>query len=233
MLDVGRHGVIDFGHIRFVARHRVMTYVFREDEFVESCVAHRRAWDIESLREGLDSWSTGSAQVNRQRRQSGRIVWDRASIVMCELEVSQLGYVRMMMGQVSSLGHGAVVVKLLQQAVLSVRGEVDFRVVMIVIRWGRLHRGDGCMCWMAAAVISELEAGPLRYVKMRMGPVSSIGHSVHAVVIGLRGQMKQIIGVVLCEVHFRIGDVMLRVCLEEEVGAITVAAQRLSKRAAH
>ena len=35
MLDVGRHGVIDFGHIRFVARDRAVTYVFHEDKFVE------------------------------------------------------------------------------------------------------------------------------------------------------------------------------------------------------
>ena len=39
MLDVSRYGVIDFGHIRSVARDRVVTYVFREDEFVERCVA--------------------------------------------------------------------------------------------------------------------------------------------------------------------------------------------------
>src|SRR5262245_39336974 len=40
MLDFGRHGVIEFGHIRFVARDHVVTYVFREDEFVGCCVAH-------------------------------------------------------------------------------------------------------------------------------------------------------------------------------------------------
>jgi hypothetical protein len=55
--------------------------------------------------------------------------------VICELEVSQLGYVRMRMGRVSSIDHGAVVVGgLLQQVVFSVRGEVDLRVVMVVIR---------------------------------------------------------------------------------------------------
>jgi hypothetical protein len=59
--------------------------------------------------------------------------------VICELEVSQLGYVRMRMGRVSSIDHCAVVVGLLQQVVFSVRGEVDFRVVMVVIRWGPLH----------------------------------------------------------------------------------------------
>jgi hypothetical protein len=41
------------------------------------------------------------------------------------------------------------------------------------------------MCWMGAAVISELEGGQLGYVKMRIGPVSSIGHRVHAGVIEL------------------------------------------------
>ena len=136
------------------------------------------------------------------------------------------------MGRVSSIDHGAVVVGLLQQVAFGVRGEVDFRVVMVVIRWGRLHRGTGCMCWMGAAVISKLEGGQLGYVKMRMGPVSSIGHSVHAGVIELRGQMRQVIGVVLGEVDFRIGN-MVQVCLEEESRAITVAAQHLSERAAH
>jgi len=109
--------------------------------------------------------------------------------------------------------------------VFSVRGGVDFRGVTVVIRWGRL------LYWMGAAVISDLEAGQLGYVKMRIGPVSSIGHSVHAGVIELRGQMKQGIGVVLGEVDFRIGN-MVQVCLEEESRAITVAAQHLSERAA-
>ena len=49
MLDVGRHGVIEFGHIWFVAHDHVVTYVFRKDEFVGCCVAHHRARDIESL----------------------------------------------------------------------------------------------------------------------------------------------------------------------------------------
>ena len=147
------------------------------------------------------------ARVTQQRRQNRRIVWDdRASMgaaVICELEVSQLGYVRMRMGPVSSIGHDAVVVEL-QQVVFSVRGEVDFRVVMVVIRWGPLHRGAG------------LEGGQLGYIG----------------IIELRGQMKQVIGVVLGEVDFRIGDVV-QVCLEEESRAITVAAQHLNERAAH
>src|SRR5262249_9248094 len=49
MLDVGRHGVIEFGQIRFVAHDHVVTYVFRKDEFVGCCVAHHSARDIESL----------------------------------------------------------------------------------------------------------------------------------------------------------------------------------------
>src|SRR6516165_11019391 len=83
---------------------------------------------------------------------------------------------------------------------------------------------------MGAAVICELEVSQLGYVRMRMGRVSSIGHSVHAGIIELRGQMKQVIGVVLDEVNFRIGN-MVQVCLEEESRAITVAAQHLSERA--
>src|SRR6516225_2440295 len=38
MLDVGRHGMIDFGHIGIVVRDGVVTYVWREDEFVGCCV---------------------------------------------------------------------------------------------------------------------------------------------------------------------------------------------------
>ena len=89
MLDVGRHGVIDIGHIRFVARDRVVSYVFREDEFVESCAAHHRARDIESLGEGLYSRSMVPAQVTRQRHQSRLTVGDRAGMgaaVISELE---------------------------------------------------------------------------------------------------------------------------------------------------
>src|SRR5262245_52048221 len=33
MLDVGSHGVIDVGHIGFVGRGRVVTGVFREDDW--------------------------------------------------------------------------------------------------------------------------------------------------------------------------------------------------------
>jgi hypothetical protein len=65
MLDVGSHGVIDFGHIRLVVRDRVMTYVFREDEFVDSCVARHHARDIKSLGEDLSSRSMVPAQVTR------------------------------------------------------------------------------------------------------------------------------------------------------------------------
>src|SRR5262249_53592292 len=96
MLDVGRHGVIEFGHIRFVARDHVVTYVFRE--------AHYRARDIESLGKVWPSRSMSPARVTQQRRQNRRIVWDdrarMGAAVICELEVSQLGYVRMRMGRV-------------------------------------------------------------------------------------------------------------------------------------
>ena len=208
MLDVGKHGVIEFGHIWFVAHDHVVTYVFRKDEFVGCCVAHHRARDIESLGKVWRSRSMSPARATQQRRQNRRIVWDdrarMGAAIICELEVSQLGYVRMRMGRVSSTDHGAVVVGLLQQVVFSVRGEVDFRVVMVVIRWGPLHRGAG------------LEGGQLGYIG----------------IIELRGQMKQVIGVVLGEVDFRIGN-MVQVCLEEESRAITVAAQHLSERATH
>ena len=45
MLDVGRHGVIDFDHIRFVVRDRAVTGVVREDELVGRC-AYPRVRDI-------------------------------------------------------------------------------------------------------------------------------------------------------------------------------------------
>src|SRR5262249_53478546 len=174
MLDVGRHGMIEFGHNRFVARDHVVIYVFREDEFVGCSAAHHSARDTESLGKVWRSRSMSPARVTQQRRQNRRIVWDdgarMGAAVICELEVSQLGYVRMRMDRVSPTGHGAVVVEL-QQVVFGVRGGVDFRIVTVVIRWGRL------LYWMGAAVINDLEASQLGYIKMRMGPVSSIGHS--------------------------------------------------------
>jgi hypothetical protein len=107
MLDVGRHGMIEFGHIRFVARDHVVIYVFREDEFVGYSVAHHSARDTESLGKVWRSRSQSPARVTQQRRQNRRIVWDdrarMGAAVICELEVSQLGYVRMRMGPVSSI----------------------------------------------------------------------------------------------------------------------------------
>src|SRR5262249_24001480 len=89
----------------------------------------------ESLGKVWRSRSMSPARVTQQRRQNSRIVWDdrarMGAAVICELEVSQLGYVRMRMGRVSSIGHGAVVVEL-QQVVFSVRGEVDFRIGDVV-----------------------------------------------------------------------------------------------------
>src|SRR6516225_5208599 len=60
---------------------------------------------------------------------------------------------------------------------------------------------------MGAGVISGLEVRKLGYVRMRMGRVSSIGHCLHAVVLGLRGWMKQVIAVVLSEVLEKEGGV--------------------------
>src|SRR5262249_61476249 len=100
---------------------------------------------------------------------------------------------------------------------LSVGGDVDFRIgapVMAVIRWGRLHRGvfagsvRPCIRsvgparvtrqrrwgrrigWgharMGTAVISELDVSGLVSVNMRMSRIS--------LMVGLRGNMKQVIG---------------------------------------
>ena len=58
VLDIGKHGVIDFAQIRFEVRDRVVDEVFPEDEFVAAgnllgCgVGYYCARDIESLCEG-------------------------------------------------------------------------------------------------------------------------------------------------------------------------------------
>src|SRR5215471_863127 len=194
------------------------------------------------------------ARVTRQCRQSRRTVWDRAGMgaaVISELEARQLVYINRKIGRMSSIDHSkyAIVVELcghmkrvvgrvLRQVVRSDGGKVGFRLngrVMAVIRWGRLHRDvfAGCMGWMGAAVISELEARQLVYINGKIGRMSSIGHSKHAVVVGLRGEMKQVFGLALGEVDFRIGDVMVQGCLEEKGRAVPVAAQRLGEQAAH
>ncbi len=80
MLDGGRHGVIDFGHIGFVVRDGVVIEALPEDKFVGCCVAHHSAGDIESLGEGCHSRSMDPAQVTRQRRQSRLTVWGRAGM---------------------------------------------------------------------------------------------------------------------------------------------------------
>src|SRR5215472_15315709 len=105
MLDGGRHGVIDFGHIGFVVRNGVVIEALPEDEFVGCCVAHHSAGDIESLGEGWCSRSMVPAQVTRQRHQSRLTVWDRAGMgtaVISELEARQLVYVNRKMGRMSS-----------------------------------------------------------------------------------------------------------------------------------
>src|SRR5262249_15435807 len=107
MLDGGRQGVIDFGHIGFVVRDGVMTEAFSEDEFVGCCVAHHSAGDIESLGEGWCSRSMVPAQVTRQLRQSRLTVCDRVGVgaaVSSELEARQLGYVNRKIGGMSSIG---------------------------------------------------------------------------------------------------------------------------------
>src|SRR5262249_6375729 len=47
MLDVGGHGMIDFGHVGVVVRDGVVTYVCREHEFVGCCIAQHHARDID------------------------------------------------------------------------------------------------------------------------------------------------------------------------------------------
>src|SRR2546430_13454138 len=91
---------------------------------------------------------------------------------------------------------------------------------------------------MAAVVSSELVVG-LLVVRMRMGRVSSLGHSRWAVVGVLRGPMRQVIGGVLRQVvlsdvaDFPIGaGVMVRVWLERMRGVVLaqVTRQRRQRR---
>jgi hypothetical protein len=90
---------------------------------------------------------------------------------------------------------------------------------------------------MGAAVISELGVGRMVSVRMRMGRVSSLGHSRWAVVGVLRGPMRQVIGGVLRQVvlsgvaGFRIGArVMVRVWLERVGGVFPAQVIRRQSR---
>ena len=174
MPDVGRHGMIDFGHIGIVVRDGVVTYVCREDEFVGCCVAYHCARDIEVWR----SRSMSPARVTQQRRQSRRIVWnDRArmrAVVISELEAIRLVYVNLRMGRVSSIGPNvkmaAAVISELEvgqfayvnrrigrmRSLVGLRERmkrVIGRVVVVDVRIGARVAGIG------AAVISQLGAG--------------------------------------------------------------------------
>ena len=80
---------------------------------------------------------------------------------------------------------------------------------------------------MDAAVLMELEASRLASIKMRMGRVSSIGHSRCAVIAVLRGHMRQMVGSVLRRVvlsdvaNFQISArMMVQVWLERVCGVV-------------
>src|SRR6516162_3227468 len=199
MLDVGRHGVIDFGHIRFVARDRAVTYVFHEDKFVERCVAQHRAGDIDSACEGWRSRSMSPARVTRQRRESRRIVRDdRArmrAVVISELEVGQFAYVNRRIGRMRS-----IVGLRERRVVVAVRGGVGFRIVdrvMIQVCLERLggvvpaqvarpRRRSRRVVWdLAGMGVAVISASRLVSVNMRMSRISSM--------VGLRGDMKQVV----------------------------------------
>src|SRR6266508_6283969 len=136
-------------------------------------------------------------------RQSRRIVWDLAT--MGAVVISELEVVKMRMGRVRSLGHSRwavlgvlrgpmrqVIGGVLRQVVLS--DVLDFRIgarVMVRVWLERMRgvvlaqvirRQRRRIVWdrarMGAAVVCELEASRLVFVKMRMGRVSSIAHRV-------------------------------------------------------
>src|SRR5262245_55296662 len=250
MLDVSRHGVIDFGHIRFVARDRAVTYVFHEDKFVERCVAQHRAGDIDSACEGWRSRSMSPARVTRQRRQSRRIVWDdRArmrAVVISELEAIRLVYASLRMGRMRSIvglreRMKRVIGRVLQRVVVAVRGGVGFRIVdrvMIQVCLERLggvvpgqvarpRRRSRRVVWdLAGMGVAAISASRLVSVNMRMSRISSM--------VGLRGDMKQVVGGVLqqvvrgdqVELDSRINDcVMVHGWLERGGGVVPVSAR--------
>src|SRR6516162_5521917 len=152
-----------------------------------------------------------------------------------------------------------VIGRALRRVVLRDGGELDVRIgapVMPATRWGRLHWGVVAGCegscsrsvgparitrqrrqsgWIGRerprrgiAVASELDVSGSVSVNMRMGRISSM--------VGLRGNMKQVIGGVLQqvvlgdggEVDSRInGRVMVHAWLERRCGVVPVTARRL------
>src|SRR5262249_26416313 len=93
VLDLGSLRVVDFGHIRFEVRGRIVIELFPEEELVAADLLrrgrYRRVRKIESLCEGWRGRSMIPAQVTRWRRQSRRIVCDIArmgAVIISELE---------------------------------------------------------------------------------------------------------------------------------------------------
>src|SRR5215813_6757630 len=106
------------------------------------------------------------ARVTWQRRQSGRIVWDRASMgaaVICELEAGQLGYVNRRIGRMRSIVG-------LRERMKRVIG----RLLVVDVRIGT--RVMVQLAGIGAAVISQLGAGRFDSVNSKAW-VSSIGNS--------------------------------------------------------
>src|SRR5262249_41717933 len=94
----------------------VVTGFFREDELVGRW-AHPRVRDIEGLGEGWRGRSMRPARVTRRRRQSCRIVWDRARMVAAigELEAIRSVAANLRIGRVSSIGPRATVAAVISE----------------------------------------------------------------------------------------------------------------------
>src|SRR5262249_24862715 len=91
LLDLGRYGVIDFGHIRFVVRARAVPGVVREDELIGRC-AYPRVRGTMGLGQG----------------------WLMV-VVIGELEAIRLASVNLTMGRVSTIGSRAMVAAVISQ----------------------------------------------------------------------------------------------------------------------
>src|SRR6516164_2190707 len=179
------------------------------------------------------------ARVTRQRRQSRRIVWDRASMgaaVICELEAGQLGYVNRRIGRMRSIvglreRMKRVIGRLLQRVVVAVGGGVGLRERMKRVIGRLLQR-----------VVGAVGGG----VGLRESMKRVIGRLLQRVVVavggvvGLRERMKRVIGRLLQRVvvavgggvgGFRIVDrVMIQVCLERLGGVVPAQVARPRRR---
>src|SRR5499433_3259193 len=152
-------------------------------------------------------------------------------VIISELEVVRMTMGRMLRVVVSDVVDVRIGDRVMAKVCLELLGGVVPAQVTRQRRQGRQIGWDRAVMGVAVISVSRLVS-----MNMRMGRISSM--------VGLRGDMKQVIGRVLqqvvlgdrVEVDSRIdGRVMVHVWLELEGGMILVAARRLSEpeRVAH